>query len=325
MKIGPLELDHPLMLAPMENVTDTPFRWICKERGADVVFTEFASSEALIRDAIPTLNKIKISEKERPIAIQIFGNSELSIEKAVAMATFFQPDFIDINCGCWVKKVALKGAGAGLLKDLKQLEKIIQAAKKGTSLPITVKTRLGWDSKNIVIHEVAKICEQNGIQALTLHCRTREQGLQGKADWSYLEKIKNSVSIPIIGNGDLFSPQDIHRMFETGCDGVMIARGALSNPWIFEQTHSYLKTGILPSPPTLEEQIQTALKHLKLAIEMKGEGKAVKEFRKFLSTYFHGFPHASKLRSQLMGYTHYEEILNCLSSRNLSDFYSTNS
>jgi len=309
MRIGHIELNQPLALAPMEDVTDIPFRLICKELGADLLYTEFASSEGLIRDARRSLQKIRVVEEERPVAVQIFGGLETSMEAAAAVAEQAKPDFIDINCGCWVKKVALREAGAGLLKDIPKFRAIVESVIRGTSLPVTVKTRLGWDAKSIVILDVARMLEDIGVKALALHCRTRDQGHRGDADWSWLEKLKGAVSIPIIGNGDLTTPEDVKRMFETGCDGVMIGRGAIQNPWIFNQTKHYLATGEHLPPPTLAERVATCVKHLRHSVEYKGERKGVIEFRKYYSGYLKGQPGVSKLRQELMTFHEMEPAI----------------
>lgn len=305
MKIGDLTLDKPLALAPMEDVTDIPFRLICKRLGADIVYTEFTSSEALIRDARKALNKIRVVEEERPVAVQIFGGVETSMEGAAEVAERANPDFIDINCGCWVKKVALREAGAGLLRDLYKFESIVKSVIAGTRLPVTVKTRLGWDNRSIVILEVARMLEQIGVKALAVHCRTRDQGHRGDADWSWLEKLKNTVSIPIIGNGDVATPEDVKRMFETGCDGVMIGRGAIQNPWIFRQAKHFLRTGELEPEPDIRERIQTCLDHLRLVVQQRGEQRGVVEFRKHYAGYLRGLRNAAKCRADLMHFTDY--------------------
>ncbi|MFO7975204.1 MAG: tRNA dihydrouridine synthase DusB [Candidatus Hydrogenedentota bacterium] len=309
MRIGILELNKPLALAPMEDVTDYSFRTICKELGADLLYTEFASSEALIREVDKTLEKIRVNEEERPIGVQIFGSTESSMEGAATVAEQAKPDFIDINCGCWVKKVALRGAGAGLLQDIRKFASVVRRVLAGTSLPVSVKTRLGWDAQNIVILDVARMLEDMGVQALTVHCRTRKQGHGGKADWSWLEKLKNTVSMPIIGNGDVTTPEDVKRMFETGCDGVMIGRGAVQNPWIFAQAKHYLATGKLPEPPSVPERIALCIKHLRRAVEVKGERKGTIEFRKHYSGYLKSLPHVAKLRAELMMFSELEPII----------------
>ena len=299
MKIGKLNFDNPLCLAPMEDVTDNAFRIICRQMGADMVYTEFASAEALMRAASKTRDKIMVTEGERPVVIQIFGGSEVSIREAVKISEAMNPDWIDINCGCWVKKVVMRGEGAGLLRDLKKMEKIIRTAVESTILPVTVKTRLGWDEKNLVILEVARMVEGCGAKALALHCRTREQGYKGLADWSWLEKVKKIIQIPLIGNGDVKTPMDVKRMFETGCDGVMIGRAAVGNPWLFKQAKAFLKDGTILEEPDLEERIRICLEHVRLAVDFKGE-RGVKICRKFFANYFKGMPHVSELRQALV-------------------------
>lgn len=309
MQIGDLQLGRPIALAPMEDVTDIPFRLIAKRLGADLLYTEFASSEALIRDAQKTLDKIRVLDEERPVAVQIFGGVEESMEGAAAVAEQTGPDFVDINCGCWVKKVALREAGAGLLRDLPKFERIVRSVIAGTMLPVTVKTRLGWDAESINILDAARMLEGLGIHALTVHCRTRDQGHRGDADWTWLEKLKNTVSMPIIGNGDLTKPEDVKRMLETGCDGAMIGRGAIQNPWIFREAKHYLATGQHMDPPTYEERIATCVDHLRLSVQYKGERKGVLEFRKYYSGYLKGMPGVSKLRAAIMQHTELEPVL----------------
>jgi len=309
MNIGSLKFEQPIALAPMEDVTDTAFRLICKRLGADIVYTEFTSSEALIRDIPKALQKIQVTDEERPIAIQLFGGVEASMEGATKKAESFNPDFIDINCGCWVKNHVSRGEGAALLKDLPHFEKIVSSTVKATKLPVTVKTRLGWDASNIVILDAAKMVEQSGAKALTVHCRTRSQAHTGEADWRWLEKIKKVISIPLIGNGDIVSPEDAKRMFETGCDGIMVGRGAIINPWIFPQTKHYLKTGQHLSPPTLKEKIDLCIEHLKLAAELKGLRGGIIPFRKYYSGYLRGVPEVAKLRADLMQLVDLEKII----------------
>jgi tRNA-dihydrouridine synthase B len=309
MRIGHINIEKPLCLAPMEDVTDVPFRLTCKELGADIVYTEFTSSEALIRDARKSLLKIRIVEAERPVAIQIFGGVETSMEGAAVIGERSNPDFIDINCGCWVKKVALREAGAGLLRDLKKFEAIVRSVINATRLPVTVKTRLGWDERSIVILEVARMLEQIGVCALAVHCRTRDQGHRGNADWSWLAKLKEAVRIPIIGNGDLTTPEDVKRMFETGCDGVMIGRGAIQNPWIFQQTRHFLCTGEPLVEPDLHERIAVCLKHLRRSIDERGEQRGVIEFRKHYAGYFRGMRNVAKLRAELMQQKSFEAVM----------------
>lgn len=309
MKLAHIDIDRPLALAPMEDVTDIAFRLICKRLGADLLYTEFTSSEALIRDARKAMRKIEIAEEERPVAIQLFGGLETSMEGAARVAERFRPDFIDINCGCWVEDVALRGAGSGLLRDLPRMEAIVRSTVRGTTLPVTVKTRLGWDKNTINILDVAKMVEDAGAQALTVHCRTRDMAHDGIADWSWLEKIKRVLSIPLIGNGDVRTPQDARRMLETGCDGVMIGRAAIANPWIFRETRHFLLTGECLAPPDADERIRVCLEHLRLSVRYK-EGKyGVLEFRKYYSGYLKGLPNIARLRAELMQLTHLEPIV----------------
>ncbi len=300
MNIGHITIDKPIALAPMEDVTEMPFRVICKRLGADLLYTEFTSSEALIRDAKKAIKKIRICEEERPIGIQIFGGLETSMEGAARVAEANRPDLIDINCGCWVKDVAMRGEGAGLLRDLPRFESIVRSTVNATKLPVTVKTRLGWDEKSIVILDAAKMIEQCGAKALTVHCRTRSQAHEGEADWTWLEKIKKVISIPLIGNGNVEKPENVKRMFETGCDGVMIGRGAIMNPWIFKQAKHFLQTGEHLPDPTLQEKFETCIEHLKLSVEYKGAHYGVVTFRKYYAGYLRGIPHMAQLRNELM-------------------------
>lgn len=312
MKIGPIDIEKPVALAPMEDVTDLSFRRIIKRLGADLVYTEFTSSEALIRDVDKALHKIEVCDEERPVAIQIFGGVERSMEGAARVAESFKPDFIDINCGCWVKNHAMRGEGAGLLRDLKQFERIVSSTVKATSLPVTVKTRLGWDADGIVILDVAKMIEQCGAKALTVHCRTRSQGYKEDADWKWLEKIKKVFTLPLIGNGDIKTPEDAKAMFETGCDGVMIGRGAIANPWIFQQTKHFLKTGRHLPPPPLAERIRVCLEHFELSLERKDPFYGVMTFRKYYQGYLTGFPNAAKMRAELMQQAEVRDVKDCL-------------
>ena len=312
MKIGSIEIDNPLALAPMEDVTDIPFRLIAKRLDADLVYTEFSSSEGIIRQAKRVMDKIEIVDEERPVGIQIFGGVEESMERATQIAGSHQPDLIDINCGCWVKNHALHGVGAGLLRDLPLFERIVKATVKASQIPVTVKTRLGWDEKNIVILDVAQMVEQCGAKALTLHCRTRSQGHEGRADWSWLTKIKKVIRIPVFGNGDVMTPQDVQAMFQTGCDGVMIGRGALHNPWLFRQAKHYLKTRDFLPPPTVKERIDLCIEHLQLSVQHKGLRLGVIEFRKYYSGYLHGLPNVSRLKNDLMQIIDFQEIIDRL-------------
>ncbi|MBI3314609.1 MAG: tRNA dihydrouridine synthase DusB [Candidatus Omnitrophica bacterium] len=312
MKIGSLTIDKPLCLAPMEDVTEMPFRVICKRLGADIVYTEFTSCEGIIRDIPRIMEKIEICDEERPVAIQIFGGRPEAMSDAAQAIERLKPDFIDVNCGCWVKNHVARNEGAGLLRDLTLFEAIVKATVKATKLPVTVKTRLGWDEESIVITDVAKMVEDTGAQALTLHCRTRAQAHNGLADWSWLEKVKKAVKIPVIGNGDIASPEDVQAMFATGCDGVMIGRGAIANPWLFKQTKHYLTTGSHLPEPSVEERLQTCIEHLKLNVAYKGEKGGVITFRKHYAGYLKGLANIAQVRMELMQYVLFNDVVMCL-------------
>jgi tRNA-dihydrouridine synthase B len=310
MKIGKVEIDKGILLAPMEDVTDLPFRVICKRLGADIVYTEFVNSEGLVRGSKKTKQKMTFWEEERPFGIQIYGGEINSMSGAAQLAESFNPDLIDINCGCWVKDVAMRGAGAGLLRDLPKMEKIASTVVNAVKVPVTLKTRLGWDKNSIRIVDVAKMCENVGIKALTVHCRTRDQGHKGEVDYSWIPKIKAAVSIPVIVNGDIVTPQNVKGVFDaTGADAVMIGRGAVLNPWIFQQTKHYMASGELLPEPTVEERVNLLREHLKLSVEFKGERAGVIELRKHYSGFLRGLPHVSKMRMELMQFTEAEPIL----------------
>ncbi len=304
------ELKGRVLLAPMEDVTEPPFRLICKRLGADIVYTEFVSSEGLIRDAKKARAKLFIYDEERPAAIQIFGGNEDVMNEAARICEDAGPDFIDINCGCWVKDVALRGAGAGLLKDLPKMRRIAEAVMKNVSLPVTLKTRLGWDQQSIVIVEVAKLMEEIGIEALTVHCRLRAQGNKGDADWSWIKKIKDAgVNIPIILNGNIKTPEDVKHVFDNyEPDSVMIGQGAIANPWIFGQAKSLIETGSYLQP-NIDERIDVCAEHLKLCCELKGERLGTLEFRKHYSGYLRNLPGIAKFRMELMTFLELDPIL----------------
>jgi tRNA-dihydrouridine synthase B len=313
IKLGKYEFERPVALAPMEDVTDVGFRLICKEFGADIVYTEFISSEGLIRSARKSTEKLLISEDERPIGIQIFGGDPKVMAEAAKIAADAGPDFIDINAGCWVPKVAQRGAGAGLLKDLKQMQAILRAVRSAVSLPVTLKTRLGWDSNSITIFEVAKLCAEEGLSALTIHARTRDQRHDGEANWDWIRRVKEMAELPIIGNGDIKTPHDAMEMFRfTACDGVMIARGAIANPWIFRGVKELMSGGTQFYVPSFEERIEICLRHLNLEIELKGERRGILEFRKYYHGYFHGIRNGSALRSKLVTLETLSEIKDAL-------------
>ncbi len=307
-ELGKIKIEKGLFLAPMEDVTDISFRLICRKLGADFVFTEFVNSEGLIRGSEKTHKKLEIREKERPVGIQIYGGNLEPMIQAAKIAEELQPDVIDINAGCWVKNVVGNGAGAALLKDPRALQDMVEAVVKSVSIPVSVKTRIGWDSNCIVIEDVAKRLEDVGVKFLTLHCRTRVQGHKGDPDWTWIEKIKNVVKIPIVLNGGVMTPEDAVRAFkETPADAVMIARGAIGNPWIFLLAKSLLN-GEEIRPIHFTKKIEICLEHLREAILVKGERRAVVEHRKFYSGYLRELPNVSYVRSDLMNYFTYEHV-----------------
>jgi len=309
MRIGSRIVDRPIALAPMEDVTDLPFRLVCKRLGADIVYTEFVNSEGLVRDSAKTKKKMEFSEEERPFGIQIYGGEEASMEGAARIAESYQPDLIDINCGCWVRNVVGCGAGSGLLRDLPRMERIVRSVINTVRVPVSVKTRLGWDNESIRIVEVARMLEQCGIAALTIHCRTRSQAHKGDPDFSWIPKVKAAVSIPIIINGSLTTPQRIKDTFnETGCDGVMIGRGAIDHPWIFREAKYYLSHDTFLPPPDLQERLRVLLEHLELSVRWKGERRGVIEFRKHYSGYLRGLPHAARVRQEMMKPTEFAPV-----------------
>jgi nifR3 family TIM-barrel protein len=304
VKIGDIELrDFPLLLAPMEDVSDPPFRALCKEQGADVVYTEFISSEGLIRSAQKSVMKLDIYEKERPVGIQIFGANLESMLKTIDIVEKSRPDIIDINFGCPVKKVVSKGAGAGILKDIDLMVKLTSEMVKRSSLPITVKTRLGWDDKTIRIVEVAERLQDVGIKAISIHGRTRAQMYKGNADWTHIAAVKNNsrMHIPVFGNGDVNSPEKARIMRdEYGLDGAMIGRASIGNPWFFKQVKEYLNEGNTRKLPSLEERIYTAKRHLEMSIKWKGERLGLLETRRHYSNYFRGISNFKPFRTRLV-------------------------
>ncbi len=295
--------EFPLLLAPMEDVSDPPFRAVCKENGADLMYTEFISAEGLIRDAAKSRQKLDIYDYERPIGIQIFGEKIESMREAAAIAEAAGPELIDINYGCPVKKVAGRGAGAGILLDLPKMQKMTEEIVKQVSLPVTVKTRLGWDENSIYIVEVAKRLQDAGIQALTIHARTRAQMYKGHSDWSYIAEVKNhpDIHIPIFGNGDIDSPEKAVAYKEKyGVDGIMIGRAAIGNPWIFKQIKHYMATGEHLPPADMNERVATVKKHLRFSIEWKGERTGIFEMRRHYTNYFKGLINFKPYRQQLV-------------------------
>ena len=316
-KIGNIELgEFPLLLAPMEDVSDPPFRALCKEKGADVVYTEFISSEGLIRNAAKSTMKLDIYKKERPVGIQIFGANLDSMLQAVDIVEETKPDIIDINFGCPVKKVVCKGAGAGILKDVDKMEMLTREMAKRTNLPLTVKTRLGWDEKSIKIVEVAERIQDAGAQAITIHGRTRAQMYKGFADWTLISDVKNNqrMKIPVFGNGDVNTPEKAVEMRDKyGLDGAMIGRASIGNPWFFNQVKHFFKTNEHLPSPSLMERVEMAEKHLKMAIDWKGEKLGVLETRRHYSSYFKGIPDFKKHKTTMVTSDFSEDIFDLFS------------
>ena len=311
-KIGNIDLgDFPLLLAPMEDVSDPPFRVLCKEQGADVVYTEFISSEGLIRDAAKSVMKLDIYEKERPVGIQIFGHNLESMLRTVEIVEKSKPDFIDINYGCPVKKVVCKGAGAGILKDIPKMVELTKEMVKLTDLPITVKTRLGWDFDSIQIVEVAERLQDVGIKAIAIHGRTRSQMYKGEADWQPIANVKNNqrMHIPIFGNGDVTTPEKAMLMRDKyGLDGAMIGRAAIGNPWFFNEIKHFFKTGEHLPKATIAQRVEMAKRHLKLAIDWKGERLGIVETRRHYTNYFKGIPHFKEYRLKMVTTDEFEDL-----------------
>ncbi len=319
LRIGNIELgEFPLMLAPMEDITDPSFRKICKRFGADLMFTEFISSEGLIRDAFKSTVKLIISDEERPIGVQIFGHDIHSMREAASVAEAARPDLIDINFGCPVRKVVNKGAGAALLNDIPKMIEMTREVVKATSLPVTLKTRLGWDEKSLIIADIVEALQDTGIKAITIHGRTRAQIYSGTADWTLIGEIKKNprITIPVIGNGDIDSPLKASEMVEKyKVDGLMIGRASVGNPWIFAQIKEYFKNGKLLPNPDMAERIKVCLEHLQLSVITKGERRGVLEMRKHYSGYFRTVENFKKHKTFLMQTTSLaetEDYLNTL-------------
>jgi len=321
--IRDIELGNfPLLLAPMEDVSDPPFRAVCKTGGADLMYTEFISSEGLIRDAAKSLKKLDIFEYERPIGIQIFGSEIESMVEAAKIATQVHPDLIDINYGCPVKAVACKGAGAGILKDIPKMVAMTKAIVEATHLPVTVKTRLGWDESTKNVEDVAERLQDIGIEALTIHGRTRVQMYKGEADWTLIGKIKENprIKIPIFGNGDIDTPQKaLEYKNRYGVDGIMIGRASIGYPWIFNEIKHYLSKGEMLAPPDITERIKTCKQHLEESIKWKGEVLGNLEMRRHYHPYFKGYPHFKPFRERLVTEKKLEALLGILEE--VSDYY----
>ena len=318
VRIGDIELgEFPLLLAPMEDVSDPPFRALCKTHGADVMYTEFISSEGLIRDAAKSVKKLDVFEYERPIGIQIFGGDIESMKQATELAAAAGPDIIDINYGCPVKKVACKGAGAGILQDIPKMVEMTREIVKSTNLPVTVKTRLGWDDQSKYVVEVAERLQDVGIQAISIHGRTRKQMYKGDADWTLIGNVKENprMKIPVFGNGDMNTPERVKDVKERyGVDGVMIGRASIGYPWFFNEVKHFLKTGEHLPPPTLKERVMVCLEHLEKSIAWKGERLGILEMRRHYTSYFKGIPNSKPFRFQFVTIDDYKELRGLLLS-----------
>ncbi len=316
VKIGKLELgEFPLLLAPMEDVSDPPFRAVCKQHGADLMYTEFISSEGLIRDAAKSVAKLDIFDYERPIGIQIFGNEIESMREAAAIVEEAKPDILDINYGCPVNKVACKGAGAGILLNIDKMVAMTAEIVKAVNIPVTVKTRLGWDQNTIRIVEVAERLQDVGIQAISIHARTRAQMYKGEADWSYLNLVKANprLYIPVFGNGDIDSPEKaLEYKNKYDVDGMMIGRASIGYPWIFDEIKHFLATGEKLAAPGLDERIAVARKHLDFSVEWKGDKLGILEMRRHYTNYFRGMPNFKQYRSEMVTAETYEHVCDIL-------------
>ncbi|MCC7233357.1 MAG: tRNA dihydrouridine synthase DusB [Bacteroidia bacterium] len=304
VKIGTIELpEFPLLLAPMEDVSDPPFRYVCKQQGADLMYTEFISSEGLIRDALKSRRKLDVFEYERPIGVQIFGGDMEAMVEAAKIAEAVHPDLIDINYGCPVKAVACRGAGAALLQDIPKMVKMTEAIVKAVSLPVTVKTRLGWDEFSLNIEDTAERLQDAGIQALTIHGRTRKQMYKGSADWTLIGRVKANprMHIPVFGNGDLDSPEKVRQMRDRyGVDGVMIGRASIGYPWIFREIREYLSTGLSASAPDISHRVEVCKIHFQKSLEWKGDRTGIFEMRRHYANYFKGMDHFKEFRMRLV-------------------------
>jgi tRNA-dihydrouridine synthase B len=326
IRIAHIELpDSPLLLAPMEDVSDPPFRHLCKKYGADMLYTEFISSDGLIRDAEKSTKKLDIFDDERPVGIQIFGGEEDPMVRSAAIVEAAKPELLDINYGCPVKNVVCRNAGSGILRDIDKMISLTAAVVKATNLPVTVKTRLGWDDSSIRIVEVAERLQDIGVQALSIHCRTRHQMYTGRADWSWITKVKNNprIKIPIFGNGDVDTPERAKEMLDTyGADGVMIGRAAIGYPWIFREIRHFLDTGTHLAPPTLEERLFACKEHLNRSLQWKSGKLGILEMRRHYGPYFKGLENVKMFRSRLVQADSREDIYAILDE--LQEYYTRN-
>lgn len=310
MKIGNVQLNNKVFLSPMAGVTDLPFRLICKEKGCGMLYTEMINAKALCYDDENTKKMLKIEDEEHPIAVQIFGSEPEFMGKAAAIMNEYPNEILDINMGCPAPKVIKNGDGSALMRNPKLASEVLSSVVKNSKKPVTLKIRKGWDDDSVNAVEIAKIAEQCGISALAIHGRTREQFYSGKADWDIIEQIKQTINIPVIGNGDVFEVEDAVNMLEkTKCDAIMIGRGAQGNPWIFKRINHYMETGQILPEPTLEERITTAIKHMNLAVAEHGEYVAVREMRKHIGWYLKGLKNSAKYRDQINKITDYKEVI----------------
>ena len=313
MKIGNVQLDNEVFLSPMAGVTDLPFRTICKEKGCGMLYTEMINAKALCYDDENTKKMLNLEDDGHPVAVQIFGSDPEYMGKAAAIMNQYTNDILDINMGCPAPKVIKNGDGSALMRNPKLAAEVLTAVVKNSEKPVTLKIRKGWDDNSVNALEIAKIAEECGISALAIHGRTREQFYSGKADWDIIAEIKQSINIPVIGNGDVFDVQDAVNMLEkTKCDAIMIGRGSQGNPWIFNRINHYMKTGEVLPEPTLEEKISTAIKHMNLAVAEHGEYVAVREMRKHIGWYLKGLKNSAKYRDQINKITDYKEVISML-------------
>lgn len=312
-KIGNVSIESNLVLGPMAGVTDLPFRLLCKEQGAGLIYTEMVSAKGIYYNNKNTGILLEVREEERPVALQLFGEDPYIMSEMAKRIEDRNFDILDINMGCPVPKVVNNGEGSALMKNPKRIGEIVSAISKGIQKPVTVKIRKGFTEKTVNAVEVAKVIEQSGGAAVAVHGRTREQYYSGKADWDIIRQVKEAVSIPVIGNGDVESPQDVLKMIEmTGCDAVMIARGVRGNPWLFHQINTYLKDGTVEDKPTMEEVTAMILRHARMAIDYKGEYTAIHEMRKHVAWYTHGYPCSTRLRSRVNEVETYEQLVSLM-------------
>ena len=313
MKIGNVQIDNEVFLSPMAGVTDLPFRTICKEKGCGMLYTEMINAKALCYDDENTKKMLNLEDDGHPVAVQIFGSDPEYMGKAASIMNQYTNDILDINMGCPAPKVIKNGDGSALMRNPKLAAEVLTAVVKNSKKPVTLKIRKGWDDNSVNALEIAKIAEECGISALAIHGRTREQFYSGKADWDIIAEIKQSINIPVIGNGDVFDVQDAVNMLEkTKCDAIMIGRGSQGNPWIFNRINHYMKTGEVLPEPTLEEKISTAIKHMNLAVAEHGEYVAVREMRKHIGWYLKGLKNSAKYRDQINKITDYKEVISML-------------